>query len=207
MFSFVGDVEIDPGSTYGPYLNLRIGKFTLGSSMFFGVFTWDLTSDYDVKFDVNRKDLIFRAGYYVFRNHAIFALVKRLSLEGEYDTVYYYPSWGRYRVHAKAEYKGTLYGGGISGDILLKETPLFFFYSAAFMAGTMEVINDYLQGNKSSNWHQQYITELVALAGGLGFKTPGGITIQLGYRADFNREDVNEYTIQGIVVTVAYTIH
>lgn len=58
------ELDIEPGNMFGPYMNLRVGKVVLGSSMFFGDFTFNfgglLLSDFTTT--VKRTDLNFSLG-------------------------------------------------------------------------------------------------------------------------------------------------
>lgn len=198
------NVDISPGNMFGPYLNLRVGKFALGTSMFFGTFNWDY-KDFGFEFDIKRTDLNFSVGYSVARRITIFGAVKSLSLTGEEDVEYY--DWtmdAYYTATIKAETKGTLYGAGISGVVPVGQSSLFLFYSAAYLTGQIETtttvdgtaMGDPIEGD----------TNLTAVSVGLGVQAGSGITVMVGYRADLSGEDEGEERIHGIMATMAYTI-
>ena len=83
-----GNVEASPGNMFGPYLNLRVGKLALGTSMFFGTFNYDY-KDLGFEFDLKRTDLNFSVGYSVARRITIFGAVKSLSITGDEDVESY----------------------------------------------------------------------------------------------------------------------
>jgi hypothetical protein len=67
-------VEVGPGHLFGPYVHLQVGRFSVGTSMFFGSFDWeDEAAGED--FEAKRTDLNFRAGVDLFPKLNVFAAV------------------------------------------------------------------------------------------------------------------------------------
>jgi hypothetical protein len=205
----VEGVEINPGNMYGPYLNLRIGKLTLGSSLFFGTFKFEFENT-DFSFDLSRKDMNFSLGYSILPRITIFGAVKILSYTGEKE-LSFIDEWGwEFIASYEQENKGTLYGGGISCVIPFTGSPVFLFGSAAYLIGTMEWMESYKEdGWEVIGYDGEYDTSIMAITGGIGFQTRSGLTFMVGYRADLSNveeEDAGEEKIHGIMATAAYTI-
>lgn len=204
------NVEVGPGNMFGPYLNLRVGKIALGTSMFFGTFNWDY-KDYGFEFDIKRTDLNFSVGYSVARGITLFGAVKSLSLTGDQDVEYEYYDWEwdtyyTYTAKVKAETKGTLYGGGISGVVPVGQSSFFLFYSAAYLSGKIEMTSSISIVDQTVEDTTENETSITAVTVGLGAQAGSGITLMVGYRADLSGEDEGEERIHGIMATMAYTI-
>lgn len=192
-WSFKG-IDVGPGNMFGPYISLRAGRVTLGSSLFFGSFQWK-SGLYEgvhrrLDLEVKRNDLNFSVGYIVFRNLNVFGALKSVSLKGE-KTFAFLEDYA-------LEYKGTLYGGGFSSAVRFHRSPLFIFWSAAYLQGTMKKTE---RGNERS-----IDTQITSLTIGLGFQIPSGLALLVGYRADLGSRDAAETKVQGPLATLAYTI-
>ena len=195
-------VEVSSGNMVGPYLNLRVGKFVFGTSMFFGKFNWN-NSVYDHKLDISRTDLNFSVGYLIFPRFTVFGAVKSISQNGEKDFTY---NGDAFSTNSIVENKGMLYGGGISGILPFVRSPLFLFWSAAYLTGKIEWTKSIsTDDQKFGEYENKYDTNITALTVGLGFQASSGLTIMVGYRTDFSGEDEGEERIHGAMATVAYT--
>lgn len=214
------DVDVDPAHMFGPYINLSMGRLFLGSSVFFGTFDMDFGRDivfYDrwggyfeytgnsLLLSSKRTDLNFSAGYRIFPRVSIFAAVKSLSFKIDKDVevlgIDYYD--GKYSV----ETSGLLFGGGVSGVLGGPRMPIFFFYSATYLAGTMSTDWSFqVEGQNQNDGEGEFDTNITAITLGLGHRTDSGLTIMVGYRADFSGEDEGEEKIHGIMATVAYPV-
>jgi hypothetical protein len=110
------------------------------------------------------------------------------------------------------ENSGTLYGGGVAGRFPLARTPLFFSWSVSYLTGQMEWTfrgvdvqnggNDVFQIENQT----QYDVNLTAFRLALGYQSPSGLTVMVGYRADLTGEEQGEERIHGIQATLAYLI-
>lgn len=203
---FYENVDISPGNMFGPYLNLRVGRIAIGSSMFFGSFNWDYP-DFDYNFDINRQDMNFSLGVAVLPRFTIFGAIKNLKLSGE-DEFSFIDDWGfSWNGRVSVENKGTLYGGGVSGVVPFSASPLFLFWSAAYLTGEMELSSSsYLDGQLLEELSEKGDVNITAVTVGLGYQTRSGLALMVGYRADFSGEDEGEERIHGVLATLAYTI-
>jgi len=165
------------GNMFGPYLNLRYGRLSLGSSIFMGSF--DNSGDY---YDsvMKRTDMNFSAGLSLTRGLNIFGALKRIKLEEEYSDV-----WGE---SYDFESTGTLYGGGLSLFFPIGLSPFFLTGSAAYLTDPDDVFYD-----------------ITAITISIGYHNRSGITAMVGYRADYHSE--SEAQIAGILATLAFTIN
>jgi hypothetical protein len=120
------DEEYDaaPGNLFGPYANVRYGKFSFGASAFFGPFDFaEDESEYD--FTITRNDYNFNVGYSLGRGFNVFGALKRISLSTEYSDVY-----GN---SFEQDLSGTMFGGGISLFFPIGMSPFFVTGSAAYL--------------------------------------------------------------------------
>lgn len=205
-------VEVRPGNLFGPHVEFHAGRFSVGTSMFFGSFEWQDDAA-DEEFETKRTDLNFRAGVDVFPKLNIFAAIKRLTLEGEKETGYFdAQSASGDRIIVGVENGGTLYGGGVAGRFPLARTPLFFSWSVSYLIGQMEWVfrgADIQESGNSANQIEnqtQYDVSLTAFRIALGYQSRSGLTVMLGYRADLTGEEQGEERIHGIQATLAYAI-
>ena len=214
------NVEVDPAHMYGPYINVSLNKFFIGSSIFFGTFSMDFGSGivfYDrwggyfeytgnsLVLDNKRMDLNFSAGYRILPRLSIFAAVKKLSYKVDKNVevlgIDYYD--GNYSV----ETSGMLFGGGVSGVISAPRMPFFLFYSGTYLAGTMN--NEWsfdVEGQNQNGDEWEFDSNITAITLGVGHRMDSGLTIMVGYRADFSGEDEGEEKIHGIMATISYPI-
>ena len=191
------NIEINQTSMYGPYLNLRVGRFTLGSSIFFGTFNWEY-KDYQVDIDMKRNDLNFSAGFSILPRITLFGAVKVLSFTGERED----SRLGRF----DREIKGTMYGGGISGFMPFQRSRFFLFWSAAYLSGTLDDSEELPDADRlPQRYDFEYDYSITALTISLGYSIQPGLALMAGYRADLAGEN-NEETIQGLIATLAYTV-
>ena len=205
-------VEVRSGHLFGPYLQFQVGRFSVGTSMFFGAFDWeDEAAGED--FEAKRTDLNFRLGVDLFPRLNVFAAVKQLSLEGETETGYTDQQSPQVDpIIAGVENSGTLYGGGIAGRFPLARTPFFFSWSVSYLTGQMEwIFRGVNMDNGVNNTIQvenqtQYDVNLTAFRLALGYQAPSGLTVMVGYRADLTGEEQGEERIHGIQMTLAYLI-
>ena len=84
------------------------------------------------------------------------------------------------------------------------QSSVFFFYSAAYLTGQIETTTT-VDGTALDDPIKND-TNLTAISIGLGVQAGSGITLMVGYRADFSGEDEGEERIHGIMATMAYTI-
>jgi len=197
------NIDISPGNMFGPYLNVRLGRFILGSSLFFGTFEWEDRS-YSVAMDINRSDLNFSLGYAFAPRFNVFAAVKRLSLTGEMSGTF--PDTDERVGRLEKEYKGLLYGAGVSGFLPFRRSRLFLFWSAAYLMGTVDGREEFAEEiDAPIRWDGEFETDITSLTVGVGYQIPSGLAVMVGYRADLSGED-NEETIHGVMATLAYTV-
>jgi hypothetical protein len=197
------NIDISPGNMFGPYLNVRLGRFILGSSLFFGTFEWEDRS-YSVTMDINRSDLNFSLGYAFAPRFNVFAAVKRISLTGEMSGAF--PDTDERVGRLEKEYKGLLYGAGVSGFLPFRRSRLFLFWSAAYLMGTIDGREEsIIEELEPVRWDGEFETDITALTVGVGYQIPSGLALMVGYRADLSGEN-NEETIHGIMATLAYTV-
>lgn len=214
-----GETKSKAGNMVGPYVNLRIGKWLLGSSMFFGTFSESSEFNPYYNVDTKRNDLNFSLGYSILNNLNVFFAVKSLSFNGKDDDYSYHDYVYGNIWHAKREIKnnGTMIGGGASGVFRFSRSPIFVYWSAAYLTGkrnATDIVD--VEGEKIDFWKGDFKADnhLTALSGGLGIQTDAGITILIGYRADIldfksNNQDFDidgKENLNGITVTLAYTL-
>ena len=191
-----GDMSIDPGNLFGPYLNIRMGKLVLGGSMFVGSFNVDygsLLEDYGVTSDmkIKRTDLNFSVGYSLARNLTLFGAYKDMTYKTE-GTFTYQDSWSgtSQTITEEDEQKGSFVGGGLSLILPFSGSPLFAYGSAAYLAAN----ND--------DW-----ADITTVTLGLGVSLQSNLSAMVGYRVDAmgdNQKDQEK--IKGVTATLAYTI-
>jgi hypothetical protein len=211
-------LSIDPGNMFGPYLNLRIGKIILGSSLFFGTYTFnwedfgyeysDGSDWYFFDFSNNstsakRQDMNFSVGFNLARYFNIFGAYKQQKLtysdEFNYDAYiwngsdYVYIESGSETIEEETSI-GYI-GGGASAIVPFgARSPLFLFGSAAYLIAQDKDDIDYL--------------DVLAITAGIGFASRSGLSFMAGYRADMDMggDEDTQGKIHGFMATVAYTI-
>jgi hypothetical protein len=209
------------GNMIGPYLSLRFGKVSLGTAMYFGTFNYELDPNLGtVEFDFKRSDINFNLGVNVARGLTVFGALKSMKVNGE--NTFDWAVVGDGRGTEEFTYnQGILLGGGLSSVIAFPASPLFVFGSAAYLLGDLDFSYDALVDGASiltEKLEASYSYRLLTLTGGLGFRTPVGIIIMVGYRYDlgsFSDFDATELGfevfdgddhISGIFATLAYSI-
>ena len=218
---FEGDayegMKADAGTWVGPYLNIRMGKILLGTSMYFGKIPLKIGTggSEDVSIDLSRSDLNFSLGYSILNNLNAFFAVKNAKIKGDKTipfTLGEYEDFGNliyYDTKWKLENKGTLFGGGLSGTYRFPQSPIFLFASFALLKGTMNSNGSWTYQNEDivpSNEKDMDVT-LKSFNGGLGFQTGSGISILVGYRGENSSgEGGGEEKVNGIMATLAYTL-
>jgi hypothetical protein len=208
------DVTARAGNMIGPYLNVRMGNWLLGASMFFGSFKIEEEFDEgDFEIDMKRNDLNFSLGYSVAKNLSLFGAVKNISVAGdqtdtfEYDDGYYY---NEIDVETEMKNKGTLFGGGASTVFQFENSPLFLFGSAAYLTGTLK--SSFIQtvdGEEYYDYDEDVDRTLISWNMGIGYRAPSGLSLLLGYRGDTTTGadmDEGKENISGIMATVALTL-
>ena len=188
-FSSEGDNEYSvTGNMFGPYLNLRYGRLSLGSSIFMGSF--DASGD-DYDDIMKRTDMNFSLGLSLTRGLNVFGAIKRIKVEEEYSDI-----WGN---SIDFEVSGTLYGGGLSLFFPIGLSPFFLTGSVAYLTDPGDLDdNDILEEGEGDFY------DITAITISIGYHDKSGITAMVGYRADYHSE--SEAQIAGILATLAFTI-
>jgi hypothetical protein len=191
--------ESKASNMIGPYLNIRMGKMTIGGSMFFGA--WDWSNEYrDMGFEgeykEKRTDLNLSLGYSVHRYLSLFFAFKSMKLTEEMNLSYYDAWYGNIPLVDDSEYTGSFMGGGASLMLPFSGSPFFLFGSLAYLvnSGGDEIYKD---------------INLLAYTAGLGISSRSGFSVMAGWRADeFKTKEHENYSlkINGIMATVAYTV-
>jgi hypothetical protein len=200
-------MDIGSGNMFGPYVNVQLGKLTIGSSMFFGPFGCKTTFDVNgsqQNFDLNisRNDLNFRAGLNLFPGFVLFGMVKSLSFKGD-KTATINSTEARFAF----ERKGILYGFGVSGVFPFRGSPFFLSWSAAYLMGTIETkVSSALGAQTVDDYSKKSDVNVTAFTAGLGYGDPFGLNVVVGYKTDLSGENEGEERIHGIVATMTYTI-
>ena len=211
-------MKADAGTWVGPYLNIRVGKVLLGTSMYFGKIPIKGTTnmEYEYSIDLSRNDLNFSLGYSLFDYLNAFFAVKNASIKGE-DTfppgsLAWYDEFGTLNynlieIQREIENKGTLFGGGLSGTYRFPKSPIFLFGSFAILKGTMNFSTVLTSAGGSLNDEMDESVTLKSYNAGIGFQTGSGISILVGYRGENSSgEEGGEEKVKGIMATLAYTL-
>jgi hypothetical protein len=105
------------------------------------------------------------------------------------------------------ESKGTLMGGGLSGVIPFQRSPWFLFWSGAYLSGTLDATSS-MSAMGETLWgsNEKLNTGVYSYTGGIGFRTPSGLSILVGYRGDSSEAEDGKENIGGFMATVAYTL-
>ena len=220
--------KVDPGNNFGPYVSISRNRWNLGVSYLSGKYPIKSFESegvsYDVDIDMNRSDLNISIGYRVHRLVNIFAGLKNLtwSMESTYLWSYdFLDDWGsrwtgETDATEKYTFSGPLYGGGVSCVIPLGRGGFYGFASLAGLGGTItrkeELKVEYFDYKESSE--QDLSSTLVALNAGIGYRFPGGLGINAGYRGDYISTESEKVLgvsakenvrVQGLVLTLSYT--
>ena len=220
---FEGDayqgMKADAATWVGPYLNIRLGKVLLGTSMYFGKIPIKSTSDEsDFSIDLNRSDLNFSLGYSLHPNLNAFFAVKNATIKGDREFPYTVllgyddfgdPYFGTYQAKIDMENKGTLLGGGLSSTYRFPQSPFFLFGSFALLKGTLNsVVETTIEGQSVGEpYNKDNSITLKAFNAGLGVQTASGISILVGFRGETSTgEGEGQEKVNGIMATLAYTL-
>ena len=221
--------EFGTGNMFGPYLRFSHGKLNLGTSLFFGSFPVEGLQNFgEEKLDLTmgRSDINFTLGYQIIPYINLFIGVKyiKYSYDGDFswENNFWtgeYDYWGNpiydfETVDAKVEVSesGPLYGLGIAAVIPFGQSPLYGFASLAAMAGTLtNETKMTVTGRQSVSEDIDVEAALAAITLGIGYHTPSGLGLSLGYRADLFAENISESDdepriyVQGLNLTLSYT--
>jgi hypothetical protein len=217
------NLDIDPGNMYGPYLNLRFGKITIGSSIFLGGFKFNYGDylmpvtvngySYDAYGDmyvavisdyaptVKRTDINFSLGYNLTRRISIFGAYKSMKLKRDEET-----------------YTGNIYTWDYIYDIYYDEgqgeiTTESFEIKGGYYGGGLSLLLPFVNSPLFAFGSAAYLaandkdnTDITAFTAGLGYYSKSGLTIMAGYRADLSGEGEGQEKINGFMATMAYTV-
>jgi hypothetical protein len=211
-------MEADAGTWVGPYLNIRMGKLLLGTSMYFGKIPIKGTTnmEYEYSIDCSRNDLNFSLGYSLHKNLNAFFAVKNASIKGDnrfppaslgWIDEYGVPNYNTVEIRRKIENKGTLFGGGLSGTYRFPQSSIFLFGSFALLKGTMNFSTTLTSVAGSADESVDESVTIKSYNGGVGFQTGSGISLLVGYRGeDSSGEEGGKEKVKGIMATLAYTL-
>jgi len=204
--SITGDnTENKASNLFGPFVNVRFDKISLGGSWFFG--NWDFSGD-NYKYKIKRNDLNLSLGYSIGSNVTLFGAYKILKLTEEFGSEVL-------DVDAQENviWNVPYYGGGLSLTYPFPNSQLFLFGSAAYLTHA----KDKLEISQYSEWTGEYETyeqkvddNITSFTVGLGFRLNSGLSILGGFRADNHKskdnESGNNLKISGLMATLAYTL-
>ena len=200
------NVDVDPGNMYGPYLNLRFGKITIGSSIFLGGFKFNYGSNYYMPVTVNgysydaygdmylaeikdyaptvkRTDINFSLGINLTRRISLFGAYKSMKLTRDEET-----------------YTGDIYTWDYIYDILYYEgqgeiTTESFEIKGSYYGGGLSLLLPFVNSPLFAFGSAAYLaaddkdnSAITAVTAGLGFYSKSGLSIMAGYRADLSGE-------------------
>jgi len=218
------DVDVDAAHVYGPYINIGLGKFTLGGALYMGTFGMDYGRDgvyvdddeneYSMYPDgehltLNRKrtDLNLSLGVRVIPRISLFVAIKSLSYR-EDDSRQVQDDDFYYNAEYDLEQTCFLYGGGFQGVVTLPRFPIFLYYSFAYLFGSMKYREELtIDNNTASLVDDDYGTNVKSGAVGIGYRFRPGLSVTAGYRAEImeTKDTDLEEKIHGLVITVGYT--
>jgi hypothetical protein len=176
------------GNLFGPYINLRFNKLSLGGSWFFG--SWDFSSG-NGSAKIKRSDLNLSLGYSIADYITLFGAYKILKLSTEVGS-------------ESSDFWNLPYiGGGASLTYPIPNSSVFLFGSAAYLthatdkmtvAGVEEKVDD----------------NITSYTIGLGYRLESGLSLVAGFRGDVHStsesSDDNNLKINGLIVTLAYSL-
>ncbi|MBN2200686.1 hypothetical protein JW777_01900 [bacterium] len=193
---------IEPGHMFGPYVNLRSGRMTLGGSFFTGTFKPDESEDiFGDDIDLKRNDLNLSVGYNLGRFFNVFGAYKRTNwnIKGTVEDIVYddwTDTWYVDDIEIDEEEEGSYLGGGASIVFPFTNSPLFLYGSGAFLAA------------QKKDW-----TDITTVTVGAGYRLSPQLTLMAGFRSDLygDPEDSDDDSgekekIQGLTVSLAYTL-
>jgi hypothetical protein len=191
---------IEPGNMFGPYVNLRSGRLTLGGSFFTGQFKPDESKDiFGSDMELKRNDLNLSVGYNLGRYFNVFGAYKntKYTLKGTMQQFVYdawMDEWYLDQVEVDQEQKCAYLGGGASIVFPFNRSPLFLYGSGAFLAA------------QEKDW-----TDITTVTLGAGYKASPQITLMVGLRSDMygkveDSDSDESEKIQGITASLAYTL-
>lgn len=195
---------IKPGHMFGPYVNLRSGKLTLGGSLFTGSYKPDEAENvFGDDMNLKRTDLNLSIGYNLGRYFNVFGAFKntRYTLKGTMQTLVYdmwTETWLLEDVDVDEEFKCSYLGGGGSLVFPITNSPLFLYGSGAYLAA------------QEDDW-----ADITTLTFGVGFKVSPQVTLMAGFRSDVYGEiegsdleddGAEKEKMQGFTASLAYTL-
>lgn len=192
------------GNLLGPDLSLQFGKIAVGSSMFFGSFSWLMEGvNAPIEVNVQRNQINFSLGLVYMEDINFFITVQNLSFEGEKS----HSDLENRDYRTNVEDKGTLYGGGFSGVYMFPQSNVFALTYASYSLGHMKtVLTQYLKDTPidelGGNW--EYHSDALSVMLGLGYQFDTGINILLSYRQDINKKETGELELDGFILTFFY---
>jgi hypothetical protein len=217
------DVDVDAAHVYGPYINIGLGRFTLGGALYMGTFGLDYgrngvyvddeENEYrmvpdgeHLTLDRKRTDLNLSLGARVLPRINLFVAIKSLSYreddsrqvqDGDVSDAEY-----------DLEQTCFLYGCGFQGIVILPRLPVFLYYSFAYLFGSMKYREELAIDNDTVYLlDDDYGTNVKSGAVGIGYRFRPGLSMTAGYRAEIMETkdlDLDE-KIHGLVITVGYT--
>jgi predicted porin len=210
MDAGTGDSENSKaGNLFGPYISVRFDKLSLGGSWFFG--NWDFSQEnYTAK--LKRSDLNLSLGYSLNSNLSIFGAYKILKLTTEIGS-----DLLDIKTRDNTVWNMPYVGGGLSLTYPFPNSPLFLFGSGAYLVNAkkeMEVTGyDEWTGDEYT-FKQEVKDKITTFTVGLGYRLESGISVLAGYRGDIhssgddsdNSDDSGNLKINGLIVTLAYTL-
>jgi predicted porin len=201
------DESADPkaGNLFGPYVNLRMDRLSIGGSWFFG--NWDF-SDNDYTLKLKRSDLNLSLGYSLNKNLTLFGAYKILKLTTEME----YADMG-IENQDNTWWNMPYFGGGLSLTYPFPNSPLFLFGSAAYLVNAkdkMEVTEIDPFTEEEYTYNQEVKDKIKSFTIGLGYRMESGLSIIGGYRADAHDSGESgsddNLKVNGLILTLAYTL-
>jgi len=199
-------ITVDASPTVGPFLEVRLGRLMLGSSIYFGRHDWHFNETSETM-SMRRNDFHFRLGYGFSPQVYAFAAVKwlrfygtapELTLYDEFDT----PFTGEYQL----DYGGTLAGGGLTAMMNFPDSPIFLHWMAMYLGGTVNMKTTVTEPGfasvETNDKIQDGITEIEIA---LGYRLESGLRFMAGYRAAFSGQVRGEESVQGIFASVGFS--
>lgn len=192
-------VKLNSMHMYGPYVNVRSGKFSFGGSLFIGTLKIEASDIYDYEVSLKRSDINVSLGYSIFRGVTLFGAIKTFTNKLE-DWKINGQSIGD---DPENQEKGLLYGGGLSGVLPFSNSPLFLFGSLAYLTGSVTYEGDVADVD--------YDRALLSFTGGIGYRMSPQLNLLVGFRSDATgdpeeNEEENLEKYRGIIVTLGYTL-
>jgi predicted porin len=211
---FGDDAEMSAANFYGPYGSIRMDKLSIGASYLMGKFNLTNGSgDEKMEAALKRNDLNLQLGYSITPAVTIFGALK--NIKGKLgDWTYGGESIGDY-MDVKAEYSGTLVGGGLSAVMAFPDSKAFLFGSAAYLTGKIkwdiEVTADYsyykAMADDDDNADDEK-TNIITITAGAGYRLSPQLALLVGYRIDNmgSGDDTDNYEkYKGVTASLGYT--